>query len=78
MMHELQLHSNPESNSGPHDELDFEFLGTDGPTYTLQTNVFANDNGGREQRLRLWFDPTVTFHDYAILWNPHQIVYVED
>ncbi|MED6171430.1 hypothetical protein PIB30_040729 [Stylosanthes scabra] len=62
-----------------HDELDFEFLGNrEGKTYILQTNVFADGEGNREQRLHLWFDPTQDFHDYRILWNQHQIVFFVD
>lgn len=57
----------------PHDEVDFEFLGGDGE-YTLNTNLFANDGGSREQRFNLNFDPTADFHEYRILWNQYHIV----
>ncbi|GLT24943.1 hypothetical protein SLA2020_001040 [Shorea laevis] len=68
------------SNGGEHDELDFEFLGNrEGKPITLQTNVFVHGYGNREQRIRLWFDPTADFHNYQILWNQRQIVfYVDD
>ncbi|KAI9107979.1 hypothetical protein K1719_020852 [Acacia pycnantha] len=62
-----------------HDEVDFEFLGNkEGKPYTLQTNVFADGKGNKEQRIRLWFDPSADFHDYRILWNPHQLVFYVD
>ncbi|KAI4329883.1 hypothetical protein MLD38_028217 [Melastoma candidum] len=62
-----------------HDEMDFEFLGNrEGKPITLQTNVFVNGVGSREQRIYLWFDPTASFHLYRILWNPHQIVFYVD
>ncbi|KAK7304510.1 hypothetical protein VNO77_42391 [Canavalia gladiata] len=68
------------TSQGPkHDELDFEFLGSvEGKPIILQTNIFTADIGGREQRIHLWFDPTANFHDYAILWNQHQIVFYVD
>ncbi|XP_016574408.1 xyloglucan endotransglucosylase/hydrolase protein 2-like [Capsicum annuum] len=67
------------SHTSHHDELDFEFLGNrEGKPHTLQTNVFANGVGDREQRIQLWFDPTTNFHDYSILWNSHQIVFFVD
>ncbi|GFZ05567.1 xyloglucan endotransglucosylase/hydrolase 9 [Actinidia rufa] len=64
------------SSDGPnHNEFDFEFLGnTTGEPYLVQTNVYVNGVGNREQRLNLWFDPTKDFHSYSILWNQRQVV----
>lgn len=65
------------SLSGQHDELDFEFLGNEpGKTYVLQTNVYTAGVGDREQRIRLWFDPTEDFHTYTIHWNKEIVMYV--
>ncbi|XP_076945802.1 xyloglucan endotransglucosylase/hydrolase protein 2-like [Bidens hawaiensis] len=65
------------SDAAIHDELDFEFLGNrPGKPVVLQTNVFAHGLGGREQRTRLWFDPSADFHYYKLLWNQHQIVLI--
>ncbi|KAH7836932.1 hypothetical protein Vadar_007564 [Vaccinium darrowii] len=77
--------SNNEAHPGHHDEIDIEFLGTtpDKP-YILQTNVYIKGSGdgniiGREMQFHLWFDPTQDFHNYAILWNPREIIfYVDD
>ncbi|XP_030547801.1 xyloglucan endotransglucosylase/hydrolase protein 2-like [Rhodamnia argentea] len=68
------------SHGGRHDEVDFEFLGNrEGKPILLQTNVFADGVGNREERILLWFDPTADFHSYKVLWNNHQIVfYVDD
>ncbi|GLT65023.1 hypothetical protein SLA2020_374780 [Shorea laevis] len=76
--------SNNEDHPGNHDEIDIEFLGTtpDKP-YTLQTNVYMKGSGdgnitGREIKFHLWFDPTQDYHDYAILWNPSEIIFFVD
>ena len=63
------------STDTSHDELDFEMLGnsTNQP-YLVQTNVFANGIGGREQRIALWFDPTLDFHTYGFFWNKNIIM----
>ncbi|KAL9239114.1 hypothetical protein vseg_013464 [Gypsophila vaccaria] len=57
-----------------HDEVDFEILGDQ----TLQTNIFVNGIGNREQRFRFWFDPTLDFHTYHILWNSYSIIFFVD
>ncbi|KAI4319835.1 hypothetical protein MLD38_033388 [Melastoma candidum] len=68
------------SSDGPnHNEFDFEFLGnTSGEPYLVQTNIYVNGVGNREQRLNLWFDPTKDFHSYSILWNQRQVVFLVD
>ncbi|KAH9536159.1 hypothetical protein CY35_17G092500 [Sphagnum magellanicum] len=67
------------SLSGKHDELDFEFLGNEfGKPYVLQTNVYAAGVGDREQRIKLWFDPTADFHTYTIHWSKKIIIFMVD
>ncbi|KAJ0113745.1 hypothetical protein Patl1_02110 [Pistacia atlantica] len=68
------------SSDGPnHNEFDFEFLGnTTGEPYLIQTNVYVNGVGNREQRMDLWFDPTKDFHTYSVLWNQRQVVFLVD
>ncbi|XP_020154161.1 xyloglucan endotransglucosylase/hydrolase protein 2-like [Aegilops tauschii subsp. strangulata] len=68
-----------EPEYGDHDEVDFEFLGNvDGKPVALQTNIFLNGQGYREQKFYLWFDPAAAVHDYKILWNQHQLVMLVD
>ncbi|KAH7330773.1 hypothetical protein KP509_20G001100 [Ceratopteris richardii] len=67
------------SETSNHDELDFEFLGnSSGEPYVLQTNVFSNGVGEREQRILLWFDPTTDFHTYSIRWSEERILFLVD
>lgn len=74
--------SNVDTFEKNHDELDIEFLGNvQGQPWRFQTNVYGNGSvsRGREERYRLWFDPTKDSHRYSILWTPiHIIFYVDE
>ncbi|PHT69200.1 Xyloglucan endotransglucosylase/hydrolase protein 31, partial [Capsicum annuum] len=76
--------SNNQDYPGNHDEIDIEFLGTTpNKPYILQTNVYIRGSGdgniiGREMKFHLWFDPTKDFHNYAILWDPNEIIFFVD
>ncbi|KQJ84798.1 xyloglucan endotransglucosylase/hydrolase protein 9 isoform X2 [Brachypodium distachyon] len=62
-----------------HNEFDFEFLGnSSGEPYLVQTNLYIDGVGNREQRIDLWFDPTADFHTYSVLWNPTRVVFLVD
>ncbi|CAI9103346.1 OLC1v1001809C1 [Oldenlandia corymbosa var. corymbosa] len=64
-----------------HDELDFEFLGNiRGKPWKFQTNMYGNGSTsrGREERYRLWFDPSKEFHRYSILWTTNKIIFYID
>ncbi|KAL9670922.1 hypothetical protein QQ045_008484 [Rhodiola kirilowii] len=63
---------------GDHDELDFEFIGENDVYPFLQTNVYTMDNGCREERYDLPFNPTEDYHKYQILWNQNHIVFFID
>ncbi|PRQ18977.1 putative xyloglucan:xyloglucosyl transferase [Rosa chinensis] len=73
--------SNADVFEKSHDELDIEFLGNrERKPWRFQTNLYGNGstNRGREERYRLWFDPTKDFHRYSILWTPNNIIFYVD
>ncbi|KAL5723679.1 xyloglucan:xyloglucosyl transferase [Ranunculus cassubicifolius] len=64
-----------------HDEIDIELLGHDSrKEWIVQTNIYVNGstNIGREEKFRLWFDPTENFHSYSLIWNNHHTVFLID
>ncbi|KAL3716713.1 hypothetical protein ACJRO7_008323 [Eucalyptus globulus] len=66
------------SKGGLHDEIDFEFIGSNRPPYELNTNIYTKGVGVGEQKFHLWFDPSTYFHSYTILWNQYQVVFFVD
>ncbi|KAL8142393.1 hypothetical protein V2J09_015425 [Rumex salicifolius] len=54
--------SNSDAFPHNHDEIDFELLGHENrKEWILQTNIYGNGSvsTGREEKFRLWFDPTL-------------------
>ncbi|KAK8582857.1 hypothetical protein V6N13_069625 [Hibiscus sabdariffa] len=72
--------SNADMYPHSHDEIDIELLGNDRRIdWVLQTNVYANGvSTGREEKFYFWFNPTLQYHYYSILWNSHHIVFLVD
>lgn len=73
--------SNADHFPHTHDEIDFELLGHEKrKEWVLQTNIYGNGSvsTGREERFRLWFDPTEQYHHYSIIWNEHHVVFMVD
>ncbi|KAL3619512.1 putative xyloglucan endotransglucosylase/hydrolase protein 30 [Castilleja foliolosa] len=73
--------SNVDTFERNHDELDIEFLGNvEGKAWRFQTNVYGNGSvsRGREERYRMWFDPSKDSHRYSILWTPKNIIFYVD
>ncbi|XP_023738911.1 probable xyloglucan endotransglucosylase/hydrolase protein 30 [Lactuca sativa] len=73
--------SNVDMFTKTHDELDLEFLGNvRGKPWRFQTNIYGNGSTtrGREERYRLWFDPSKEFHRYSILWARNKIIFYVD
>ncbi|XP_010927059.1 xyloglucan endotransglucosylase protein 1 [Elaeis guineensis] len=67
------------SQGATHDEIDFEFLGNlSGDPYVVHTNLYTQGKGDREMQFYLWFDPTMDFHTYSVLWNPKHVVFYVD
>ncbi|KAL7111160.1 hypothetical protein ACP275_05G070400 [Erythranthe tilingii] len=61
--------------------LKHEFLGNvEGKAWRFQTNVYGNGSvsRGREERYRMWFDPSKDSHRYSILWTPTNIIFYVD
>ncbi|KAL0296374.1 UNVERIFIED_CONTAM: putative xyloglucan endotransglucosylase/hydrolase protein 30 [Sesamum radiatum] len=73
--------SNVDTFEKNHDELDIEFLGNvPGKAWRFQTNMYGNGSvsRGREERYRMWFDPSKDSHRYSILWTPTNIIFYVD
>ncbi|PIA62099.1 hypothetical protein AQUCO_00200238v1 [Aquilegia coerulea] len=73
--------SNAEMFPHNHDEIDIELLGHENKKeWIFQTNIYINGSThiGREEKFRLWFDPTQQFHQYSIIWNNHHTVFLVD
>lgn len=59
-----------------HDEIDFEFLGKD-PT-TVQLNFWRKGKTATPKTIKLGFDASADFHDYAFEWTRNKISWYAD
>ncbi|CAA2992693.1 probable xyloglucan endotransglucosylase hydrolase 30 [Olea europaea subsp. europaea] len=69
--------SNVDTFEKNRDEIDIEFMGNvKGKRWRFQTNMYGNGSTsrGKEERYRLWFDPSKDSHCYSILWTPKNIM----
>uniref|UniRef100_A0A7N0R8T5 Xyloglucan endotransglucosylase/hydrolase n=1 Tax=Kalanchoe fedtschenkoi TaxID=63787 RepID=A0A7N0R8T5_KALFE len=67
------------SKDGNQDMILFEFIPNEnGKGYILQTNIYTNGHGKREETINLWFDPTDKFHKYSIFWNKYHVTFKVD
>jgi len=62
--------STPDNTNGNQDEFDFELIGSN----RMQTNLFINGNGGREQVWNPPVDLSQDFHLYTFEWTSSSIV----
>lgn len=68
----------PPTGSHEHDEIDFEFIGTE--PNTVDVTLWTNGKSvfGKAKRIPLGFDASKGFHDYAIEWRPDSVRWYVD
>jgi endo-1,3-1,4-beta-glycanase ExoK len=66
----------PPTGSAEHDEIDFEFLGKD--PHTVSINHFTNGKPYDGKVIELGFDASQAFHNYAFEWTPDRIRWYVD
>ena len=67
----------PPTGSHEHDEIDFEFIGTE--PNTVDITVWTNGkSSGAAKRIPLGFDASKDFHNYVIEWRPDSVRWYAD